>query len=301
MNRQEFEFVLQDRIAKIQAIDAQYNLRENAYISFSGGLDSCVLSRLIDIALPNNKIPRLFINTGLEYNLMLEFVRNKMKQDSRIIELRSGVHIKRMLEKDGYPFKSKEYAQKYYEYKFLGYRSPSYIRFAECGRSFSAPKCLKYQFEESFTKKYSHLCCWNLKKIPAKHWAQENNKTIVLTGMQGEEGGQRANISCVSFNKKGDLQKFHPLLPVSNGWEWAFIMYEEIEICKLYYPPYSFKRTGCKGCPFNKEIKTDLETMEKLLPAERKQCEYLWGPVYDEYRRIGYRLDKEGGQNNGKV
>lgn len=38
MNRQEYEFVLMDRIAKIQAIDAQYNLRENAYISFSGDL-----------------------------------------------------------------------------------------------------------------------------------------------------------------------------------------------------------------------------------------------------------------------
>lgn len=27
------------------------------------------------------------------------------------------------------------------------------------------------------------------------------------------------------------------------------------------------------------------------LPAERKQCEYIWKPVYTEYRRIGYRLE----------
>lgn len=229
---------------------------------------------------------------------MLKFVRGLMQEDSRIIELRSNVHIKNMLEKVGYPFKSKEYSQKYYEYKFLGYRSPSYIRFAECERSYSAPKCLKYQFEDSFKEKYSHFCCWELKKIPAKHWAHANNKSIVLTGMQGEEGGQRANISCVSFDKKGYLQKFHPLLPVSNGWEWALITYENLKICELYYPPYSFERTGCKGCPFNKEIKKDLATMEKHLPAERKQCEYLWKPVYEEYRRIGYRLDKEGGRGN---
>ena len=37
----------------------------------------------------------------------------------------------------------------------------------------------------------------------------------------------------------------------------------------------------------------ELETLEKYLPEERRQCEYLWKPVYDEYRRIGYRLDKE--------
>lgn len=33
--------------------------------------------------------------------------------------------------------------------------------------------------------------------------------------------------------------------------------------------------------------------MENLLPDERKQCEIIWKPVYDEYRRIGYRLEKE--------
>ena len=39
----ENEFLLSDRIAKIKAIDEQYNLKDNAYISFSGGKDSTVL------------------------------------------------------------------------------------------------------------------------------------------------------------------------------------------------------------------------------------------------------------------
>lgn len=29
--------------------------------------------------------------------------------------------------------------------------------------------------------------------------------------------------------------------------------------------------------------------MDKYFPAERKQCEYIWKPIYEEYRRIGYR------------
>lgn len=38
--------------------------------------------------------------------------------------------------------------------------------------------------------------------------------------------------------------------------------------------------------------------MEKYFPAERKQCETIFGKVYDEYRRIGYRIktDKKGGR-----
>lgn len=39
---------------------------ENFYISFSGGKDSTVLHHLIDEAIPGNKIPRVFINTGIE-------------------------------------------------------------------------------------------------------------------------------------------------------------------------------------------------------------------------------------------
>ena len=33
--------------------------------------------------------------------------------------------------------------------------------------------------------------------------------------------------------------------------------------------------------------------MELYLPAERKQCEIIWKPIYDEYRRIGYRLNQD--------
>jgi hypothetical protein len=33
--------------------------------------------------------------------------------------------------------------------------------------------------------------------------------------------------------------------------------------------------------------------MARLMPEEEKQCEIIWKPVYDEYRRIGYRLKKD--------
>ena len=39
-----YEFTLEDRLAKIRAINEQYDLEHNAYIAFSGGKDSCVVS-----------------------------------------------------------------------------------------------------------------------------------------------------------------------------------------------------------------------------------------------------------------
>lgn len=104
----EFEFDLIDRIEKIKDINKKYDLENKAYISFSGGKDSTILHYLIDLALPNNKIPRLFINTGIEYKMMLDFVKDMQKKDNRIIIYNSGVNLKQMLNKYGYPFKSKQ-------------------------------------------------------------------------------------------------------------------------------------------------------------------------------------------------
>lgn len=76
----EQEFLLADRIAKIKSINEQYDLEHNAYISFSGGKDSTVLSHLIDEALPNNQIPRVYINTGIEYKMIVAFVERERER-----------------------------------------------------------------------------------------------------------------------------------------------------------------------------------------------------------------------------
>lgn len=76
----EYDFLLTDRVQKIKQINQEYNLEENAYISFSGGKDSTVLHHLIDIALPNNKIPRIYLNTGIEYKMVVNFVKSLAKK-----------------------------------------------------------------------------------------------------------------------------------------------------------------------------------------------------------------------------
>jgi 3'-phosphoadenosine 5'-phosphosulfate sulfotransferase (PAPS reductase)/FAD synthetase len=104
------DFLLIDRIDKIKSINEKYDLENNAYISFSGGKDSTILHYLIDLALPNNKIPRVFINTGIEYSHIVKFIKQLAEKDERIVILNSGVNIKEMLETYGYPFKSKQHS-----------------------------------------------------------------------------------------------------------------------------------------------------------------------------------------------
>ena len=74
------EFMLLDRLQKIESVVKSYG-EDKFAISFSGGKDSTVLSALIDLALPGNKIPRVYVNTGIELNMIRDFVFDLQKKD----------------------------------------------------------------------------------------------------------------------------------------------------------------------------------------------------------------------------
>ena len=293
------ELILFDRLEIIKTTNQKYDLENNAYLSFSGGKDSTILHHLLDMALPNNKIPRVFIDTGIEYQMIRDFVLELAKNDERFVIIKPSIPIKPMLEKYGYPFKSKEHSLRVHD--FNNGSQAKYIKkyIENSGKSkFACPPKLLYQFEERGKYNYSRECCYKLKKEPAHKWAKNNHRPITITGMRKEEGGNRKTIQgCALTDKSGKLKKFHPLLVVDDNWEEWFIDYcnkrtHTIALAPLYCQPYNFKRTGCKGCPYNINLQEDLETMELYMPNERKQCELIWKPVYEEYRRLNYRLKK---------
>ena len=288
------DFLLQDRLQKIRQIIGKYG-EENFYLSFSGGKDSTVLSHLLDKAIPNNKIPRVYANTGIELNMIRDFVFEMAEHDERVKIIKPSMPIKPMLEKEGYPFKSKGHSKWHERYTRLG-RSEGVSQYLgertdkkPWSSQTSCPKALKYQFSPDFKLKISDQCCVKLKEEPLTRWSEENNRPYTIIGIMREEGGRRNNAQCLSM-RGNKLKAFQPLAPMSKEWEEWYIETFNVKICDIYKPPYNFIRTGCKGCPFARNLQNELDTLEKLFPEERKQCEIIWKPVYDEYRRIGYRL-----------
>lgn len=285
------EFILFDRLEVIRKTIQEYG-EENFYLSFSGGKDSTVVHHLLDMAIPENRIPRVFINTGIEYVDIVKFVRGLARKDDRIEIVNNTRNIRKTLEKEGYPFKSKYHSRRWADFQ-KGQRMGE--RYYKGENKFSERRCpqfLKYQFEQQMPFKISGKCCDRLKKDSFHKWHKENKKRIHITGMMREEGGQRNNTVCI-LKKNDKVIGFNPLSKVSKEWEQWFIDKYNIKLCRLYLEPFNFERTGCKGCPFAINLQEQLETMEKYLPNERKQCEILWKPVYDEYRRLGYRLKKD--------
>lgn len=292
------DFILMDRRQKIQQIIKEYG-RDNFYVSFSGGRDSCVLSELLDMAIPGNTIPRVYVNTGIEYKMIFDFVLKKSKIDNRIVILSPTKNIRQMLETDGYPFKSKYHSRIVSVWQNKGIKDSETVKnylqlqIPKSGkiktRSHICPKILEYQFYEGAPFKISHKCCDRLKKEPLRQYQKEQNKPYAIIGIINSEGGQRETAQCLAFSGN-KLKAFQPLVPVTKEWETWFIDTYNVDICDIYKPPYNFNRTGCKGCPFALNLQHELDTLELFFPEERKQCEILWKPVYEEYRRLHYRL-----------
>lgn len=289
------EFLLTDRIQKIQQVINKYG-EDNFYLSFSGGKDSTVLSALLDMALPDNKIPRVYANTGIELNMIRDFVFELQKTDDRIVVIEPSVPIKQMLEKEGYPFKSKMHSSYVKKYQKKGFEYKSVRAYVGLENTLSGkpiyrgcPKKLKYQFTSENRLKISDMCCVKLKEEPLHEWQKEHNKSYSIVAIMPDEGGRRFNAQCLAF-RGNKLKAFQPLVVVTKEWEEWFIEKYNINICDIYKEPYNFLRTGCKGCPFAIKLQEELDILKKYFPNERKQCEAIWKPVYEEYRRLGYRL-----------
>lgn len=233
---QDNELLLFDRVNVIKDTINKYG-EDNFHLSFSGGKDSTILHYLLDMALPNNKIPRVFINTGIEYNAIVDFVKSMAEKDDRFVIIQPTKPIKQMLEKYGYPFKSKEHSLRVNQFNkgYKGNYLKKYLGKTDYKGKFMCPKILLYQFEERGKYNYSNLCCQKMKKEPIYQWEKENNRHIAITGMRAEEGGHRARLGCI-ITQKSKVVRFHPLIKVDEGFEDWFVQKVEREKRKNTLP-----------------------------------------------------------------
>ena len=231
------ETILFDRIEIIKTANAKFDLEHNAYLSFSGGKDSTILHHLLDKALPNNSIPRVYVDTGI---------------DPRFVIIKPTKPIKKVLETYGYPFKSKEHSHLLATYQHSGLgRSVNFYLNKEGYKMITCPSALRYQFTEDFNIKVSDQCCLRLKKEPFRKYQKESGKTITLTGMRKSEGGQRKSLTgCIITDNEGHLKKFHPLLVVDDDFENWFIERErENYPVRTILSPIQFQENWVQGLP----------------------------------------------------
>lgn len=273
---------------------------DNLYISFSGGKDSTVLLDLVRSV--NENIPAVFVDTGLEFPEIKQFV----KTFDNVTTIRPKISFKQVIEKYGYPMVSKDQANFIYDIRTTKSEKLKNRRLYgdEQGR-FKLSKKWRYLVDAPFN--ISHKCCQVMKKDPIKKYEKEFGKHPFI-GTMAEE----SNIRKQSYLRNG-CNAFESKRPISNplGF-WTeqdilkYIKNNNLKIADIYgdiietkegtLETTGYKRTGCVFCGFGVHREAEpnrYQKLELIHPDLHRYCmDKLGFKEVCEYMNIPYKNEE---------
>ena len=272
---------------------------DKVYISFSGGKDSTVLMHLVRQVNPS--IPAVFVDTGLEYPEVKDFV----KKQENVITLRPDMSFKQVIETYGYPMVSKEQANYLDDIRTgTDYMRTRRLEGDSKGR-FKLSKKWHYLMEAPF--KVSHRCCNIMKKKPIKKYEKETGKVPFIGTMASE-----SQLRQQSYLKNG-CNAFESKRPISTPigfWTeqdvLAYIKLYNLEIASVYgeivtengkLKTTKCDRTGCVFCGFGVHLEKEpnrYQRLEQTHPQLHRYCmDKLGFKGVCQYMNIPYKNKEE--------
>ena len=313
------------RLTKIRIKEWVYEYgEEGVYVSFSGGKDSTALLHIVREDFPN--IPAVFVDTGLEYPEIREFV----KTFDNVIWLKPKLNFKQVIKKYGYPVIGKEISQTIHECRsymsrhdgsaegFYRWQNLNGTRLDKDGKR-SAYNYPKWKFLIDAPFKISSSCCDVMKKAPTKAYDKESGRHPITAQMAQESmlrTSQWLRHGCNAFDQKRPISN-----PMSFWTEQDVLLYlytNQIPICSVYgdivketdvegqldlediYGKDMFdlgvptlkttgcKRTGCMFCGYGCQLeKPGTGRFERMRETHPKQYEWIMKPC--EEGGLGYK------------
>lgn len=234
------------------------------YVSFSGGKDSTVLLHLARSMYKD--IPAVFIDTGLEFPEIRDFV----KESECITWLKPKKTFKQVLTDYGYPLISKEVAQKIDE---IRHTKSAYLRekrlYGDDNGNGKIPEKWKFLLYKDIP--ISSKCCNVMKKEPAKRYEKETGRAPIVGSMASE-----SSLRTMTYLKNGcnSFDKSRPMSIPLGFWTendiWEYIHKYNVPYSKIYDMGYD--RTGCVFCMFGVHLESNPNRFQKLHETHK----HLW-------------------------
>ena len=303
---------------KIQITQARiiewYNYYEGkVYVSFSGGKDSTVLLDLARRIFP--EIEAVFVDTGLEYNQIRDFV----KTFDNVTWLKPKMRFDEVLQKHGYPIISKIVSKRikdarnaikkdYKNSYALKMLNGTYTHGAD--NKLSLYNCKKYKYLLDAPFLISSKCCDIMKKEPLHRFQKTNNKKPII-GTMANESNQRKQgwikTGCNAFDSKDAISK--PLSFWTEQDVLQYLLMYKIPYCSVYgdivqddkgkLKTTGEQRTGCVFCGYGAHLEKSPNRYEKLKEIDFKKWDYCMRDIENNGLGFGKVLDFIG-VNYGK-
>lgn len=209
---------------------------DGVYVGFSGGKDSEVLLDMVRKYYP--RIKAVFIDTGLEYPIIKQFV----KKFENVDIIRPSMTFKEVLIRYGYPIISKEVASVIHEAKNLkpGKKATSRIKRlnGELRDKNGEPSMFNiphYKYLMYAPFKISDKCCDVMKKAPAHRYENATNRKPILGQMADESRLRKQKwlkYGCNAFELKNPQS--NPMSFWTENDVLQYIKENNLEIAKPY-------------------------------------------------------------------
>lgn len=256
-------------------------------VSFSGGKDSTVL---FDLARRiYHDIETVFVDTGLEYPEIREFVKSK----ENVTWLKPKMNFRKVIETYGYPVGSKNIATVIEAYKRDVPWTKGYIP-KEYGGNWIGRDGVKTKSRYSVSKKWMEIgkkikispkCCGIMKEKPLKEYQKKNHKRPIV-GLMADESVRRETAwlktGCNAFNSAQPMSKPMSFWTKQDVLEYLHrfnipyaSVYGEIKQDEngKYYTT-GCDRTGCIFCGFGCHLEKEPNRFQRLKQTHPKLWEY---------------------------
>ena len=271
------------RVTQTRIIEWYTRLNGKVYVSFSGGKDSTVLLDLARRIYPD--IPAVFVDTGLEYPEIKEFVKSK----ENVTILKPEKSFRQVIFEYGYPVISKVVSHNVN----IAKRNPNgkvakNIMYNPNRKGMFNHYKWNFLIDAPFD--VSDKCCDVMKKKPAKIYAKSTGTFPILGTMATESKMRYSNWlkkGCNSFESSNPSSQ-----PMSFWTEQDVLQYlkrfdipyasvygDIVEDEKGKLKTTGCNRTGCVFCGFGCHLEKEPNRFQRLKETHPKLHEYCLKPI----------------------